>query len=175
MSSQQGFNGMDSQVVVFQLGDELFGIDVSQVREIVKIKSYTRVPQAPEFVEGVINLRGQITPVVNTKKLFNMQDASLADNSLVIIVEIGDDVVGLIVDSVLGVQRISKKDVVTPPSVVRSVNTPITGIAKLPGKLIILVDANKLISIGEQAGDVIKEIVNSPESQSATPPSPLVG
>ena len=140
-------NEGEIQVVMFKLGDEVFGIDVHQVREIIKAKAYAKVPNAPYFIEGVINLRGQITPIVNIKSLLGIQSENISDNARIVITEVDSENVGLIVDSVLGVNRVPKKDIVTPPRITKgSRNDSIVGIAKVGEQLVILLDVKNLLA-----------------------------
>src|SRR6267154_1722021 len=97
--------GEQRQLVVVQLGAELYGVDIACVHEIVRMQTVTRVPRAPAFVEGVINLRGKVTPVIDLRHRFNLPAAEHTRASRIVVVEIGDQVVGLIVDAVSEVLR----------------------------------------------------------------------
>ncbi len=137
----------EMQFVTFTLENEIFGIDVRQAREIIKVNEYTKIPQAPLYIKGIINLRGQITPIVDLHALFGMPPKELTSDSRVIITEVNGETVGILVDSVLGVQRISNENIVPLPDLARkSGDDSIIGIAKRDDKLIILIDIQKLLT-----------------------------
>ena len=138
------------QVVAFMVGNEEFCLDISKVREIKEMMPITRVPNSPDFVEGVINLRGQITTVVNLKKLLGYYDV---DDDLskkkIIIAEVKDEVIGIIVDSVSDVITLTDEQIDQPPKTLTSrVDIRyIKGIAKINDgeRLLIMVDLDKLL------------------------------
>jgi purine-binding chemotaxis protein CheW len=135
------------QVIAFSLGREMYGVDVHQIKEIIKVKECVKVPNAPDYVEGVINLRGQITPIINLRKVFGMEQHPMDENSRIIMVELESDVVGLIVDSVVGVVTTPLREVVKPPVLAASgANTFITGIIRTEANLVILIDVVKLMN-----------------------------
>lgn len=137
------------QLVVFRLGKEEYGVDITQVREIIKMKEITRIPNAPEFVEGVINLRGQITTVTDLRKRLNVEGHN-NDQTRIIIVELGESTIGMIVDSVSEVLRLSKKDIDSTPEIVTSLETEyVRGVGKLKDRLLILLDLNRILQPGE--------------------------
>jgi purine-binding chemotaxis protein CheW len=138
------------QVVAFMVGSEEFCLDISKVREIKEMMPITRVPNAPDFVEGVINLRGQITTVVNLKKLLGYyeEDADLSKKKI-IIAEVKDEIVGIIVDSVSDVITLTDEQIEQPPKTLASrVDIRyIKGIAKINDgeRLLIMLDLDKLL------------------------------
>lgn len=138
------------QVVAFMVGNEEFCLDISKVREIKEMMPITRVPNAPDFVEGVINLRGQITTVVNLKKLLGYYelDEDLSKKKI-IIAEVKDEVVGIIVDSVSDVITLTEDQIEQPPKTLTSrVDIRyIKGIAKINEgeRLLIMIDLDKLL------------------------------
>lgn len=134
------------QAITFQLGREVYGIDVHQIKEIIKIREYVKVPNAPSYVEGVINLRGQITPIVDLRKIFGMESRQFDDNTRIIMVEINSDVVGIIVDSVVGVLTVPCTEIVKTPSLTTNAsNAFISGIIRTDNQLTILIDVIKLL------------------------------
>ncbi|RLG77013.1 MAG: chemotaxis protein CheW [Thermoprotei archaeon] len=135
------------QMVIFRLGDEIFGVDVHQVREIIKIKEYTRIPNAPPYIRGVINLRGQITVIIDLHKIFNLHSESVeSTDSRIIIADAKDSNVGIMVDAVLGVTRIQHKNVEPPPLLSKSKSLEfIKGIAKHGEDLVIIIDLEQLL------------------------------
>ncbi len=143
MADQKG----EVQAITFQLDREMYGIDVHQIKEIIKIKEYVKVPNAPDYIEGVINLRGQITPIVDLRKIFGMEHKEFDDNSRIIMVEFESDVVGLIVDCVVGVVTVPIGEIVKSPSIAMSANNSfISGIIKSEDNLTILIDVVRLLS-----------------------------
>jgi len=138
---------MDQQVVVFQLGNESYGVDISKVQEIKAMVPITSVPRAPEFVEGVINLRGQITPVVNLHTRFGLEKREYSRDTRIIVVNMDGDWVGLIVDSVSEVMRLSDDVIEHPSELVATVDSDfIRGIAKVDEeRLVILLDLERML------------------------------
>ena len=134
------------QLVVFDLNEEAYGVDISQVREIIRIQEITRVPRAPEFIEGVINLRGKVIPVVDLRSRFSMPGTERTDEHRIVVVDVSDQDIGMVVDAVTEVSRISSS-LIEPPSNVITTNDSeyLTGIVKTDEKLIILLDIAKVI------------------------------
>lgn len=142
----------DKKVIVFQLNDEEFAVSVDQVGSIERLQSITRVPQTAEFVKGVINLRGVVTPVIDLRSRFNIEEKEYDDSSRIIIVYIDDMEVGLIVDEANDVIDIPLKLIEPAPEVIGSVDVDyIEGIAKLDKRLLILLDLQRVLSMEEMA------------------------
>jgi len=138
------------QFVTFTLGNEEYAVDILNVQEINRITEITMVPNAPSYVEGVINLRGKVIPVINLRRKFNFEDKPTDDTSRIIIMEIQGITNGLIVDSVSEVLRIPSSSVEqAPPMSAEAHSQFIKGIAKLENRLIILIDLDNLL--GEKA------------------------
>src|SRR3989441_13309090 len=112
----------EQQLVVFQLGAELYGVEISRVHEIIRLQSITRVPRAPAFVEGVINLRGKVIPVVDLRRRFGLPTADHTRASRIVVVEIADQVVGVVVDGVSEGLRVSASTVEPPSPVVAGID-----------------------------------------------------
>ncbi len=143
--------GDERQLVVFQLGGELYGVEISRVHEIIRLQTVTRVPRAPAFVEGVINLRGKVIPVVDLRRRFGLPTAEHTRASRIVVVEIGDQVVGIIVDGVSEVLRVGESTVEPPSPVVAGIDSEyIHGIAKLPDRLVILLDLDRVLARDER-------------------------
>lgn len=141
----------ERQLVVFELGGELYGVEISRVHEIIRLQTVTRVPRAPTFVEGVINLRGKVIPVVDLRRRFGLPSAEHTRASRIVVVEIGDQVVGIIVDGVSEVLRVSESTVEPPSPVVAGIDSEyIHGIAKLPERLVILLDLDRVLAREER-------------------------
>lgn len=135
------------QLVSFIIGIEEFGIDILNVQEIIKLIHITRVPNAEDYIAGVINLRGKVIPVMNMRKRLEMSEKVYDSETRIIVVEVNKIVLGFIVDSVNEVIRIDKNTLEeTPKSYNSKVFDFVTNIAKLSDRLIILIDLEKLIN-----------------------------
>ena len=141
------------QLVVFQLGGEEFGVEIMQVQEIIRMPEITRIPQSPEYVEGVINLRGKIIVVINLDTKFGLHSKELDDDSRIIIVEVGDNVVGMVVDSVSEVMRLASSSVEPAPEIISTKIKAdyLKGVGKLDERLLILLDLERVLSEGEMS------------------------
>ena len=143
--------GDERQLVVFQLGAELYGVEISRVHEIIRLQSVTKVPRAPAFVEGVINLRGKVIPVVDLRRRFGLPTADHTRASRIVVVELGDQVVGIIVDGVSEVLRVNTATVEPPSPVVAGIDSEyLHGIAKLTDRLVILLDLDRVLARDER-------------------------
>ena len=139
------------QLVSFVIENEEFGVDILKVQEIIRTVDITRVPKSPDFVEGVINLRGKIVPVIDLRKRFGMARKDRDNDTRIIVVELVDKVVGFLVDKVKEVIRVEKTVIEPPPELTTSINSSyITGVAKLQDRLLILLDLDKVLSSDEQ-------------------------
>ena len=141
------------QLVVFQLGGEEFGVEIMQVQEIIRMPDLTRIPQSPEYVEGVINLRGKIIVVVNLDTKFALHSKELDEDSRIIIVEVGGNVVGMVVDSVSEVMRLSASNVEPAPDIISTKVKAdyLKGVGKLDERLLILLDLERVLNEDEMA------------------------
>jgi purine-binding chemotaxis protein CheW len=136
----------DLQVVGFRIGNETFGVRIASVREIVRVPEITAVPSAPETVEGVINLRGKIIPVMDLRKRFGHFDVQPDKKNRILVVELDHKLVGLIVNAASEVLKIPPSDIEAPSSVfAEGESNYVTGVGKLKGRLIILLDVSKLL------------------------------
>ncbi len=148
-NQSQSVGGQQLQLVTFGLGSEEFAVDILAVQEINRMMALTRVPQSPPEVEGVINLRGKIIPVVDLRKRFGLAATERNEHSRIIVVEVHNKVLGFIVDRVSEVLRISSTIVEPAPSMVCSVDSDfIAGVGKLEDRLLILLDLPKLFDSG---------------------------
>lgn len=142
------------QIVVFELGDERYGLDIATVYEIIRHQPITAVPQAPAFVEGVINLRGRIIPVVDLRDRFGMAQGELTRASRIVVAEAAGTRVGLVVDGVSEVLMVPSDAIEPTPEVAAGVEAAyLRGIAKLGERLIILLALDGLF--GEADADAL--------------------
>lgn len=144
------------QLVVFTLkiSDTIceYGIPITQVQEIIPMASPTRLPQAPDFVEGIINLRGRIIPIIDLKKRFAMGSSEITSETRSVVVEVDRNTVGIIVDEVSEVLRLPLASIEAPPAVLGGITGEyLTGVGKLEDRLLILLDMNKILNEGEKA------------------------
>ncbi|PTN38622.1 chemotaxis protein CheW [Desulfonatronum sp. SC1] len=139
------------QLVTFHIGDEEFGVEILKVQEIIRMMGITRVPKAPDFVEGVINLRGKVIPIIDLRKRFGMITQDHNKHTRIIVLEINAVIVGFVVDSVSEVLRIPANTVEPPPAIISGIESEyISGVGKLADRLLILLDMDRLLSRGEQ-------------------------
>ncbi len=138
------------QLGVFNIGKELYGVGIDAVHEIVKVPDITAVPDAPAFLEGVINLRGKIVPVVDLRKRMNLSGQEKTKSSRVLIAENDGRLIGLLVDAVSEVLKVPPESVEAPPEMISSVGVEyITGVAKVESGLIVLLNLKKVFSIDD--------------------------
>ena len=135
------------QLVTFSIGEEEFGVDILKVQEIIRTMEITKVPRAQDFVEGVINLRGKVIPIIDLRRRFGFSSKQHDKHTRIIVIEINNMIVGFVVDSVSEVLRIPAATVEPPPPVVAGVESEyISGVGKLEDRLLILLDLDKLLS-----------------------------
>jgi len=134
------------QFVTFTLNNEEYAVDILSVQEINRITEITKIPNSPDYVEGVVNLRGKVIPVINLRKKFSFEEKLIDDTSRIIIMDIQDITYGVIVDAVSEVLRVPSSTVEPTPPMSSEANSKfIKGLAKLDGRLIILIDIDNLI------------------------------
>ncbi|MCZ7603991.1 MAG: chemotaxis protein CheW [Melioribacteraceae bacterium] len=147
------------QLVSFKVGREEFGVDILKVQEINRMLKITKVPNSPDFVEGVVNLRGRIIPVVDLRKRLSIGEREHDAKTRIVVVDITGNTVGFIVDEVNEVLRISKDILENPPELVAQVDSDfITSVAKLEDRIIILLDLDALLKKDEK--ELLAEISN---------------
>lgn len=155
------------QLVVFELADETYGVDIYQVREIIRVPDVTKIPKTPAFVEGVINLRGGVIPVLDLRRRFDMPSFDGSDDARIVIVELGQHLVGMRVDRVTEVLRVEAGRVEPPSPYVTSVDSRfVVGIARLGEELVILLDLDLLLHDDEkrQLGKMAETLVETSPS-----------
>ena len=152
-----------TQYLAFRLENEVFAFDISKVREVLEFESITKVPQTPDMMKGVINLRGAVVPVIDMRIKFGMNETEKTVNTVIIIIEIdldGDStMIGALVDSVQEVIDLDSEHIEPPPKIGTKLNTDyIRGMGKLENQFLIILDIEKIFSADElelvqQAGD----------------------
>jgi purine-binding chemotaxis protein CheW len=151
--SEKGHSAGDLlQLVSFVVAGEEFGVDILKVQEIIRPVAITRVPHAPAFVVGVINLRGRIIPVIDLRTRFGLPPRERDKDTRIIVVELSDAVVGFMVDAVHEVLRVPRETIEPPPELAVGIDAHyLTGVAKLEDRLLILLDLEEVLTTGERS------------------------
>ena len=134
------------QLVSFHVGGEEFGLDILRVQEIIRVQQLTRVPNSPEYVDGVINLRGKVIPVIALRRRFGLEERAHDKETRIVVTEVKGTVLGFIVDSVSEVLRIPSETVEPPPRLGKVEREYVSGVGKLDNRLLILLDVDRLMS-----------------------------
>jgi len=148
MAEAEKLVNQELQLVVFRLGDEEFGVEIGNVQEIIRMTSITRIPQAGDYVNGIINLRGRIIVVINLNVVMGMENAVKSDeNARIIVADVGNTVVGFMVDSVSEVIRLPTKDIEPAPAIIANrIGTEyLRGVGKMENRLLILLKLDKIL------------------------------
>lgn len=156
-NSQKAINGI-LQLVTFNIAEEEFGVDIMHVKEIIRMMEITKVPKSPDFVEGVINLRGNVVPIIDLRKRFSMEGKERDKNTRISVIDLDGTIVGFVVDAVHEVLRIPSDTVEPPPPVVSGIDSDyISGVGKLDDRLLIMLDLHRLLTGNErEALDVMQ-------------------
>jgi purine-binding chemotaxis protein CheW len=140
------------QLVSFRLADELYGIKITKVREIILIADITRIPETPHYVKGLINLRSTVIPVIDLKARFGLPERDLTDESRIMVLQACGRTIGITVDAVSEVLRIKQEQIAPPPPTVAGLgNKYLTGLVKLDKELLILLDIDQILGQEEIA------------------------
>lgn len=140
------------QIVSFRLADETFGVEITQVREIILMCDITRVPQTPHYVKGLINLRSTVIPVMDLRAKFGLPEGKQTDESRIMVMQVGKKTVGITVDGVDEVLRISNNQIAPPPPTVANLgNEYLNGLVKLDDQILILLNMDKLLNEEDEA------------------------
>ena len=139
------------QLISFTIGNENYGVDIQTVKEVIRHREITRLPKAPAFVKGVINLRGDVIPIMDLRERFNMEQQEYTSMTRVIVVEVDGRSVGMVVDSVSHVIRIETGQIEPPPPCVGKVSEEyIRGVGKVDDKLIVLLHISRILTTQEK-------------------------
>lgn len=154
-------NMSEIQLVVFDLASEHYGVDISDVREIMRMQNITKVPGAICFVEGVINLRGKVLPVLDLRKRLGLTVSDQTEESRIVVIDISDGEAGVIVDAVTEVLRVPNEAIDRLTMISKGNSDYLRGIAKLNERLIILLDLHKLLCSGTDSEAISKVLTQS--------------
>jgi purine-binding chemotaxis protein CheW len=140
----------EMKLIVFSLAGVEFGVEIAQVREIIRVTDITKMPKAPRFLVGIINLRGRVVSVLDFKKRFDLPDCDLTTDARIIVVEVGDQIVGLLVDKVLEVQKLSEAKRSAPSKPILTIEPKfLSGVADGKNGLILLLDLERAFNLEE--------------------------
>lgn len=150
---QAGAADKRMQLVSFNLDKEEYGVEVLKVREIIRPPTVTRVPNMPPYVEGVMNLRGKVIPIISLRKRFSMSDTENDNRTRIMVMEMASELIGFVVDAVAEVIRITTDEIQPPPAFVRGgvEQESLTGVINQEDRLLILLNLEKIFSAEEQA------------------------
>ena len=153
----------EEQLVSFKIENEEFGVNIEEVQEIIRLPEITRVPQAPFFVEGVINLRGNVLPVIDLRKRFDLEATKKTNATRIVVTNVDNKTTGIIVDSVSEVLRLPKDAIEPPPPIVAGIEAKyLRGIGKLDDgkRLLILLNLREILTVRKE--DKAKRETESP-------------
>jgi purine-binding chemotaxis protein CheW len=158
----------EKHLVLFTIAGEKYAVDINSVYEIIRMQPVTRIPKAPFFVEGIINLRGKVVPIVDMRKRLGLGDIEQTKESRIMVVDSNGESVGIIVDAVTEVLRIPA-DAVEPPSniIITTASDYMLGIAKRDGDMIVLLDLNRVLS----KEDALAPVMAGKKTEQATSPA----
>jgi purine-binding chemotaxis protein CheW len=140
------------QLVSFELGGEEYGVDVQTVREIIRMPAITKMPNTPDYVDGIISLRGAVVPIISFRKRFRLCESELDHKSRILVMEVGDGMSGFVVDSVSEVIRLHKSEIQPPPSLVLSGGISqefISGVFNHADRLLVIMEVGRMFSEDE--------------------------
>ncbi len=148
------------QLVSFRLGDEEYGMEITKIREIILMGEITQIPETPDYVKGLINLRSTVIPVIDLRIRFNLPVGEFTDETRIMVLNVGDKTIGIIVDAVSEVLRVANDKIAPPPPTVAGLGHDyLTGLVKLEDRLLILLDIDKLF--GQEEVDEFTSAVAS--------------
>jgi purine-binding chemotaxis protein CheW len=150
--SAEGIGSM--QIVSFRLAEEEYGIEITKVQEIILMGEITRVPQTQAYIKGLINLRSTVIPIVDLRLRFGVSEQQITDETRIMVVNVAGKTIGIVVDAVSEVLRISQDQIAPPPPTVAGLGRDyLTGLVKLENRLLILLDIDKIL--GEEQSEAI--------------------
>jgi len=141
------------QLVSFRLAEEEYGIGITRIREIILITEITQIPQTPDYVKGLINLRSTVIPVIDLRTRFGLPEGEVTDEGRIMVLHVGSKMIGIVVDAVSEVLRVTQEQIAPPPPTVAGLERKyLTGLVKLEDRLLILLDIDKILTEEEING-----------------------
>jgi len=148
---QHEMEGDLNQLISFIVGDEEYGLDILRVKEVIRIRDITRLPRVPSFVKGIINLRGDVIPIIDLRDKFGLENREYTDMTRVIVVDIDEKLVGMVVDAASQVVRIPTDQIEPPPPIVGGLSAEyVRGVGKLDERLVILLNIDRILTQEEK-------------------------
>jgi purine-binding chemotaxis protein CheW len=140
-----------NQLISFEVGDEEYGLEILRVKEVIRIREITRLPKAPRFVKGIINLRGDVIPIIDLRDRFGLEHKEYTVMTRVIVVDVEGKLVGMVVDAASQVVRIPSDQIEPPPPIVGGISAEyIKGVGKLDDRLVILLNIDRILTVEEK-------------------------
>jgi purine-binding chemotaxis protein CheW len=147
LHKQRGEGTGTMQLVSFRLDQEEYGIEITKVQEIILMGEITRVPQTPNFIKGLINLRSTVIPIIDLRLRFGLKEETITDDTRIMVVNVAGKTIGIIVDAVSEVLRIAQEQIAPPPPTVAGLGREyLTGLVKLDKRLLILLDIDRILA-----------------------------
>ena len=170
LSNEKTKSDTTTQLVSFTVGKEKYGVHIGQVQEIIRMPEITHIPQTEDYIKGIINLRGNIIPIIDMRTRFNMDAKDYSELTRVIVLGILDKLVGIVVDSVSKVIELPENDIEDAPDIINGLSKEyIEGVGKMDDDMIIILDADKVLTaeeikiLSEAAESIQKEAVKEEE------------
>ena len=150
-SKQRDMEGDLNQLISFIVGEEEYGLEILRVKEVIRVREITRLPRAPSFVKGIINLRGDVIPIIDLRDRFGLERKEYTSMTRVIVVDVDGRLVGMVVDAASQVVRVPADQIDPPPPIVGGLSAEfIKGVGKLDERLIILLNIDRILSTQEK-------------------------
>ena len=168
-SKQRDMEGDLNQLISFIVGEEEYGLEILRVKEVIRVREITRLPRAPSFVKGIINLRGDVIPIIDLRDRFGLERKEYTSMTRVIVVDVDGRLVGMVVDAASQVVRVPADQIDPPPPIVGGLSAEfIKGVGKLDERLIILLNIDRILSIQEKVElERLEHSVQAPEPETA--------
>ena len=165
--NRRELDGELSLLISFIVGDEEYGLDILRVKEVIRIREITRLPRAPSFVKGIINLRGDVIPIIDLRDKFGLEHQDYTSKTRVIVVDVDDRLVGMVVDAASQVVRMPRDRIEPPPPIAGGLSAEfIRGVGKLDERLIILLNIDRILSTQEKVALAgMEDMVPAPERE----------
>ena len=167
LSQEESKHDESMQLVSFTVGDEAYGVNIAKVQEIIRMPEITHLPQTDDYIKGIINLRGNIIPIIDMRMRFNMSETQYSDITRVIVLSIQEKLIGIVVDSVSKVLEIAANEVEDAPDIINGLSKEyINGVGKIDDNMIIILDTDKVLTADEI--DIIQQATTTSKKKVKT-------